>query len=122
MPFAYKLRTLTTTAACTAVAVAGLASPAFSQDRTDWLTSGGITNTSGVFSEGESIYGSCDDDCTDLDMYLYDSDGNVVSQDIEPDAYPIVTAPYSGEFYIEVTMPVCNAEACFVEVSSDYGF
>lgn len=117
-----KLRTLATTAACATVAVAGLMSPALAQDRTDWLTSGGTTNTSGVFSEGESIYGTCDSDCTDLDLYLYDSYGNLVSQDVEPDAYPIVTAPYTGEFSLQVTMPACYAEACFVEVSSDYGF
>ncbi|MEN8445567.1 MAG: hypothetical protein ABG776_11205 [Cyanobacteria bacterium J06555_13] len=122
MPFIFKLRTLATTTACATVAVAGLVSPALAQDRTDWLTPGGTTNTSGVFSEGENIYGTCDSDCTDLDMYLYDGYGNLVAEDTELDAYPIVTAPYTGEFYIEVTMPSCYAEACYVEVSSDYGF
>lgn len=122
MPFVSKLRTLATTAACTTLAVAGLVSPALAQDRTDWLSSGGVTNTSGVFAEGEGIYGTCDSDCTDIDMYLYDGYGNLLEQDIEPDAYPVVIAPYDGEFFIQVTMPSCNAEACAVEVTSDYGF
>lgn len=122
MNLSSKLRALTTTAAFASMAVAGFVSPALAQDRTDWLSTGGTAYTSGVFAEGESIYGACDSDCTDIDMYLYDAYGNLVDQDVETDAYPIVTAPYSGEFSIQVTMPACYAEACSVEISSDYGF
>jgi len=122
MSLSSKFRSLVTTAAFASIAAAGLVSPALAQDRTAWLATGGTTSTSGVFAAGESIYGSCDSDCTDLDMYLYDASGNLVDQDTNTDAYPIVTAPYNGEFSIQVTMPACYAEACAVEVSSDYGF
>lgn len=72
---------------------------------------------------GESVYGACDSDCSDLDLFLYDMSGNVVSSDTLMDAVPIVTAPSEGNYVVEVTMPSCNHEAgCGVELSSDHGF
>ncbi len=100
-----------------------LALPAQAQDRELWMYSGESTTVSGYFLEGESIYGSCDSDCTDLDMFLYDSGGNLVSSDTLLDSIPIVTTPFTGDFFVEVTMVNCTTSAgCAVEVSSDHGF
>ena len=91
--------------------------------RAEWLYNGQSTTISGYFLAGESIYGTCDEDCFDLDLFLYDSAGNLVSQDVELDAYPIVTAPREGQYTIEVSMPNCShSDGCAVEITSDYGF
>ncbi len=97
--------------------------PAAAQDRSLWLYNGQSATVYGYFLAGEGIYGSCDYDCYDLDLYLYDSAGNLVASDTLLDSFPIVNAPYTGNFTIEVTMPNCSHSAgCAVEVSSDYGF
>ncbi|NJK72043.1 MAG: hypothetical protein HC926_01095 [Synechococcaceae cyanobacterium SM2_3_60] len=97
--------------------------PAAAQDRSLWLYNGESTTVYGYFLAGEGIYGSCDYDCYDLDLYLYDSTGRLVDSDTLLDSIPIVNAPYTGNFEIQVTMPNCSHSAgCAVEVSSDYGF
>ena len=56
--------------------------------------------------------GLCDNDCSDLDLILIDSDGRVVDSDQLPDDYPIVTAPRAGSYTIEVRMAACQAAPC----------
>lgn len=48
----------------------------------------------------------CYDDCTDIDLYVYDNNDDVVGLDNEGDDHPVVgfTAEYSGPYYAEVTM------------------
>lgn len=60
------------------------------------------------------ILGVCDNDCTDLDLTLYDGAGNQISQDIEMDDVPIVTVTprRSGTFRVKVVMATCSAEPC----------
>ncbi len=100
-----------------------LTMPAQAQDRELWLFNGESTTVSGYFLEGERIYGSCDSDCADLDLFLYDAGGNLVSSDTLLDAVPIVAVPFTGDFLVEVTMVNCTHSAgCAVEVSSDHGF
>jgi hypothetical protein len=55
------------------------------------------------------ILGVCDNDCSDLDLRLYDELGNEVDIDLEVDDYPIVNATpsRSGEYRIEVAMVTC---------------
>lgn len=96
---------------------------AIAQDRSLWLPDDGHTMLRGYFLQGEDIYALCDQDCSDLDLFLYDRSGLLVDVDNAPDAFPIVTAPYEGTFGLRVTMPSCDHTAgCAVTVSSDYGF
>jgi hypothetical protein len=37
------------------------------------------------------LMGGCDNDCSNLDLILYDSAGNRIDQDVETDDYPIVS-------------------------------
>jgi hypothetical protein len=60
------------------------------------------------------IMGQCDNDCTDLDLTLYDGASNQIAQDIELDDVPVVavTPRRSGTFRVRVTMATCSAEPC----------
>lgn len=105
------------------VAVGALGGSAIAQDRTSWLNDGESSQTTGYLLEGESVYATCDADCTDLDLFLYDEYGTMVDSDSELDSFPVVTAPYEGSFIVEASMPSCTSVAgCAVTVSSDYGF
>ena len=119
----FHFKSLLATAALAAVAFAGVAVEARAQDRSLWLSNGGSETVEGAFYSGETIFGSCDGDCYDLDLSLFDSAGNLVSQDIAGDAAPVVVAPYDGYFYVEVSMPNCShPSGCEAWVSSDNGF
>lgn len=58
--------------------------------------------------------GVCDNDCSDMDMSLYDDAGNMVDRDVAPDAYPIVDVNprWTGDFSLRVSMPDCQANYC----------
>ena len=60
------------------------------------------------------IVGVCDDDCTDLDIVLSDSNGNQLDSDIEADDVPRVTAKAtrSDKFQIKVIMETCSVGPC----------
>ena len=106
-----------------AIALASTAGFAQAQSRSDWLNEGESVVYEGYLLSGENVYGECDADCTDLDIYLYDAySGDLVDSDVLYDAYPIVTAPYDGDFLIEVFMVTCSIEPCLTETESDYGF
>ncbi|BAW95208.1 hypothetical protein NIES970_01100 [[Synechococcus] sp. NIES-970] len=97
--------------------------PTVAQDRALWLYDGEEETVSGYFYAGEDIYASCDEDCYDLDLFLYDSAGRIVDSDTLDDSFPIVQAPYEGNFSVRVKMYDCaHTAGCAVEVSSDYGF
>jgi DNA-directed RNA polymerase subunit RPC12/RpoP len=113
-------------AADAAAAAAAAAEPA--QDPFTFLADAG----SGSLAQGESqemtfdfpgqldfsIRGSCDDDCTDLDLYLV-SNGTVISKDEDEDDYPVVTGATRdgpGRAQIRVTMARCTANPCAYEV------
>lgn len=118
-----KMRTLATSVACASVALFGIIAPAVAQNRTVWLNDNGQTTVTGYFMQGESIYADCDEDCMDLDLYLYNELGVLVDSDDAYDAYPILTAPYEGTFSVQVTMPSCRHSAgCSASISSEYGF
>lgn len=46
------------------------------------------------------------DDATDLDIYLYDENGNLIDKDSSTDARPVVHVQpkWSGKFYVKVKM------------------
>jgi hypothetical protein len=60
------------------------------------------------------IMGACDTDCSDLDLVLYDPQGNQLDDDLELDDFPIVaaSASRSGSYRVKVTMAKCSAEPC----------
>jgi hypothetical protein len=64
------------------------------------------------------IKGVCDDDCSDLDLTLYDPQGTQVDIDIEVDAEPVVqaTPSSSGSYRVDVAMPGCSVSPCFYGV------
>ncbi|MDA0672984.1 MAG: hypothetical protein O3C67_04660 [Cyanobacteria bacterium] len=106
-----------------AIAVVGSAGMAQAQSRSDWLSSGESVTYEGYLFADENVYSACDDNCLDLDIYLYDAvSGDLVASDTLLDAYPIVTAPYEGSFLIEVFMVDCRASTCETWTDSDYGF
>lgn len=61
------------------------------------------------------IIGVCDSDCGDLDLILYDQNGNVVSQDNMTDATPVVSvAPqWTGPFTVRAQMHNCTVQPCY---------
>lgn len=109
--------------ACSTLALAGGAGLAQAQSRTDWLSSGQSVSYNGYLYAGENVYATCDGDCTDLDIMLYDANsGQLVDSDTLMDDQPVVTAPYEGSFVIEVVMASCSIEPCAAWTDSDYGF
>jgi hypothetical protein len=59
------------------------------------------------------ILGVCDNDCTDLDLELFNR-SDLVDRDFETDAYPLVTVTPAREttYRIKVLMESCNVDPC----------
>lgn len=64
------------------------------------------------------IMGKCDNDCTDVDMWLYDGYGQLIDSDVGSDDWPIVkvVATRSGTFRLKVRMASCVTSTCGVGV------
>lgn len=129
MSFSSKVRVAFSTIAFVSVAALGAINPAAAQDRTELLSTDESSMMTGYLYEGESVYAICDEDCSDIDLYLYDEDGSAVYDedgnavsDIATDAFPVVTAPYEGTYTIEAYMSACSTSVCSISVSSDNGF
>ena len=60
------------------------------------------------------IAGACDQDCHDLDLILFDQNGNAVDKDQKKDSLPIVggKAHRSGNFLLKVQMHSCSVSPC----------
>lgn len=117
------IRSVVLAAGITSAVVMGTAFKAEAQSRELWLHNGETVTVEGFFLSGENIFGWCDDDCYDLDIALYDAEGNFIMQDVETDANPTVYAPYDGTFYVTLGMPNCShPSGCAVWVDSDQGF
>jgi hypothetical protein len=60
------------------------------------------------------LFGACDNDCTDVDLLVYDQNNRLVKRDILADDKPVVmfTAARSAKYRIEVVMAVCSTEPC----------
>ena len=117
------VKTAMLAAGVVATVIGGSITQALAQSRDLWLYDGQQADVNGFFFAGESIFAWCDQDCEDLDLILFDSQGNFVTQDVLLDAAPVVVAPYEGNFRVRVTMPNCTHPAgCAVWVDSDAGF
>ncbi|MEO1299532.1 MAG: hypothetical protein AAFW75_27900 [Cyanobacteria bacterium J06636_16] len=104
-------------------AIAGMPYLAQAQARTAFLESGASETYEGYFLANEDIYASCDANCEDLDIYLYDAfTGELIASDTLTDANPVVTAPYDGDFLVETAMITCHASTCETWTDSDHGF
>ena len=66
------------------------------------------------------IVGVCDNDCSDVDLAMYDPSGTSVAEDLLPDDVPVLrfTPTVSGTFEIVVSMVTCGAEPCYWGVKS----
>lgn len=62
-----------------------------------------------------AIVAVCDNDCKDLDVCIYDENGNKIECDQSNDSTPIVEAApiWTGEFKIKVTMYDCRSNPCY---------
>lgn len=60
------------------------------------------------------VLGACDTQCTDVDLYVTDPNGNQVGSDVLTDDYPVVSVPAAqdGYYTIRIAMPGCGAESC----------
>lgn len=78
----------------------------------DAIQSFGMDLTAGV---NYAVAGSCDSDCSDLDVIVYGPNGAKVVEDTATDDQPVVTfqAPQSGRYRLDVRMYVCNTNPCF---------
>jgi len=59
------------------------------------------------------VVGVCDQDCSDIDILLYDADGDLVDSDELEDAVPIVEVPGPGRYTAQVVMYECATEICY---------
>ena len=60
------------------------------------------------------LWGVCDQDCSDIDLVIYDSDGDEVDSDLQTDDKPLlhVVPSSNGRYRIKVSMPACSANPC----------
>ncbi|MGB5065019.1 MAG: hypothetical protein WBQ37_14875, partial [Candidatus Competibacter sp.] len=60
------------------------------------------------------IAGACDEDCRDMDLALFDSDGHRIDRDTGRDDQPEVAIRprRDGEFTLAVAIPDCRAHRC----------
>lgn len=67
-----------------------------------------------------ALVGVCDNDCSDVDLYLYDENNYLIDEDIEMDDFPLieVTPQWQGPFTVVVEMPRCSAEYCYYGVGA----
>lgn len=62
-----------------------------------------------------AIIAVCDNDCSDVDLKLFDADDNLVDSDVETDDYPLVRAEVSRtqQFRVQVIMASCRTNPCY---------
>lgn len=65
-----------------------------------------------------AVAGVCDQDCSDVDLQVFSSDGSKIGEDMETDDKPVVifTAAYSGQYRVKVLMPTCSTSPCYYGV------
>lgn len=86
----------------------------------DYMNGGMVDSLELSLDEGMdyAIVGVCDEDCTDLDLTLLNGNGDAISNDSEPDDFPLVsvTPDRTGTYVLEVDMYACADEPCFYGV------
>lgn len=64
------------------------------------------------------IAAACDNDCSDLDLRIFDEDLDLLDKDVEEDDFPVLrfTASRPGQYMLAVDMAACSEKLCY------YGF
>jgi hypothetical protein len=87
----------------------------------DLLSQGDSDNYNVTLQGGRSykLVGVCDNDCSDLDITLYDSDGDVVDRDLLDDDKPVVSVSgkSGGVYRMNVSMASCSTGVCYYSVA-----
>ena len=62
-----------------------------------------------------AFLGVCDEDCSDIDLRLFDPDGDEVDSDVGTDDWPVVkvTPKVGGKFRVKVIMAACTTDPCY---------
>lgn len=62
-----------------------------------------------------ALIGVCDDDCSDIDLRIFDADDSEVDSDVETDDTPIVQASptETQQYHLKVIMVTCKANPCW---------
>ena len=72
----------------------------------------------GTLRRGQTyvILGACDQDCTDVDLFLEDGSGAQLGEDTATDDYPIITVTpgRDGPFTARIALVNCSVEPCYV--------
>ncbi len=61
------------------------------------------------------IVSVCDEDCGDVDMWIYDENNREIDSDVRSDDMPIcdVSPKWTGKFTIKVKMYDCDSNPCY---------
>jgi hypothetical protein len=74
----------------------------------------------GTFRDGWEyrIVSFCDEDCSDVDLYLRDGYGDEVDSDVSTNDVPIIECRPSrtGDYTVQLSMYECSAEPCYFGV------
>ena len=64
------------------------------------------------------LWGVCDQDCSDIDLVIYDDNGTEVDSDLQTDDKPLlhVIPSSNGRYRIKVSMVNCSANPCYYGV------
>ena len=83
------------------------------------LESGDVDSLEVSLDRGSYLaLGVCDDDCGDLDVYVLDSDGEIVASDVLVDAEPMVEfeVHQRATFFVGASMESCAATDCLYSI------
>lgn len=74
------------------------------------------TFTVSLMSNRDYVFtGACDNDCSDIDFWLYDNNDNLIDSDTATDDAPVVrvTPARNGTFRLKVRMHGCSTSPCY---------
>ena len=62
-----------------------------------------------------AIMAACEDNCSDIDLKIYDGYGNLIDSETGPDVFPYVqlTPKINHTFTLQVTMGDCRVSRCY---------
>ena len=62
-----------------------------------------------------AIVGVCDNDCSDVDLRIWDPNGTKLAEDIQTDDTPVLefTATVTGQYRLSVEMATCRTNPCY---------
>lgn len=91
------------------------------QPATGGLSQGQITDVPAQLNQGYDyrVLGVCDRDCADLDLGLFDANGQLLTQDTSTTSQPFIGAQpsYNGNFVVRVNMYNCSVAPCYFAVA-----